>query len=322
LLIILLFQNFVIMNLKKENFMIKLKAAITGLAGLVFAMHVSADFQDVTGGFNVVTFGDFALENSDVHGAVAAGGNVSISNSFGINTMQPASTTSSAIVAGDNVFLANNGQVNGNVFAGGAISKDMNVNITGSMYGNQDPLPFTADYLTADALSKLYDDATPTNAWASQYSTLSLNGIDDINYYDIDATDLQNVWALEISDQDNYSVINVHGTSATLHYDKMNYNKGEALNTSHILFNFVDAEAVTISSVYGNILAKDAVVSGQYGEMYGCLVSDSYRGHTQFHMGDFTPPQSVPEGSTTAMISVGVLLLLAVSRKKRLFLKK
>lgn len=297
--------------------MSKLKIISGIIGGLLFSIQANASFLDVTGGFNVVTFGKFSLETTDVHGGVAAGGNVTISNSFGINTAAPISTTSSAIVSNGNVTLSNNGQVNGNVYAKKSVSVS-NVNVTGTIYANSDYVPFTADYSAADALSDVYDNTVSSSLWQLQdgNSTLSLYGTDEVNYYDVNASDLQNVWSLKIADQSKYSVINVHGSSAVLHYNKMNYGTGSLLNASNILFNFVDAAQLNISSVYGNILAKDADVTGNWGEMYGSLVADTYVGHTQFHMDTFDPPtQDVPEGTVTPMIIAG-LFFIVISNKR------
>jgi choice-of-anchor A domain-containing protein len=296
----------------------RLKVSAVVIATLTFVSQISAGFIDITGGFNVVTLGNFSLENSEISGSVASGGNVTISNGFGINNSEPLQTAAGAIVANGNVKLSNNGQVHGSIFASGSVTKDASVTVSGNINNGYSPLPFSPSYADANELSDLYVTSTPSNAWEllDGNTTLVLNGVNEFNYYNVSATELQSVWALKILDQSKYSIVNVHGNSAVLHYNKMNHQTSDLLNSSRILFNFVDASDVTIGSVYGNVLAKDAKVSGQWGHMNGVLFANSFHGAIEFGMSDFNPPNDVPESSTVAMMIIGLFCLSIVSKKR------
>ncbi|NLD93443.1 MAG: choice-of-anchor A family protein [Fibrobacter sp.] len=314
--------------------MVRIKFIAGVVTALALVAQVSASFVDVTGGFNVVTFKDFSLLGMETEGAIAAGGNVTIKNSFGVNVNQPLNTTSDAIVAGGKIVLSDNGQVHGDIYATGSISVTNGVTVTGSKYAYSSTLPFLVDYAKANELSSLYDLSASTSAWnlTNGLSTLNLNGTSDVNYYDIDATDLINVWDLSIADQSKYSIINVHGdidglgesNKAVLHYNKQNRYNNDLIKSSNILFNFVDKVSLELGSVYGNILAIDADVVGQWGHMEGSLVANSFSGSMEFGMTTFDEPpsQDVPEGSASVMMIAGALMLIVFSRKKFSFTRE
>ncbi|MGE5669853.1 MAG: choice-of-anchor A family protein [Fibrobacterota bacterium] len=313
--------------------MVRIRFIAGVVAALATVAQVSAGFVDITQGFNVVTFKDFSLLGMETEGAIAAGGNVTIKNSFGVNVNQPLNTTSDAIVAGGQIVLSNNGQVHGDIYANKSISVTNGVTVTGSQYAYSSTLPFVVDYSKADELSNLYNMSVSTSDWslANGNSTLNLNGKSDVNYYDINAIDLINVWDLSIADQSKYSIINVHGdidgsggsNKAILHYNKQDRNTNDLIKSSNILFNFIDKVDLELGSVYGNILAKDADVTGQWGHMEGSLVANSFSGSMEFGMTTFDEPsQDVPESSATVMMLAGALLLIVVSKKKLSFSRK
>lgn len=93
------------------------------IATLAFITQVSAGFVDITGGYTVLTFGDFSDGNDQIHGKLAAGGNVNIEGGFGVNMEhQDAPASINAIVAGGNVLLSGGGNVKGSIYSADTVT--------------------------------------------------------------------------------------------------------------------------------------------------------------------------------------------------------
>lgn len=328
----------------------------------IFLSQVSAGLFDITQGYNVMTFGDFSDENDQIHGKLAAGGNVSIMNSFGVNVDHQGQNIT-AIVSGGDVTLKNNGQVNGSIYATGTVDLDKawishdvtasNVieteyNVRGTInYTNNFTAPEWANTVKIDALPESPVDFAATQAAAQAFSTqlagfgsndfsissgvMSLNDVSasgDLNFFTIDASDFSQVTDLHFENIDEQYVINIDGNGGDIVLNKINeknYGTSDDFNFSNVLFNFVNTSTLKIESFYGNLLAAGTDVTADDGMMKGCFIANSFSGKYQFHEitpGNFNPPQNVPESSTVSMIAIGVLVLLYSSRKKIVLLKK
>ena len=312
------------------------------VTAIALATQVNAGFVDITGGYNVLTFGDFTSFNDQTWGSLAASGNVTIKNSYSIGT-QWANTgnyPANVLVAGGNVYLRNEmwnggGSVWGGISAGGTVKIADGYTVHGDTKQGVDVnniFDFNDAKAQIDNFSEQLAANSGTEVWRDQSNVLNFKDVadEDVIFYTVDAKDLEQVSSLYFENLDKQYVINVDGNGSDIalkHIDKFNYRTGDTLTGSNILFNIRNASSMDLGSFYGSILAVDTDVTGNYGQMYGTLVAKSFDGQYQFHQvnpGDFdppTPPPSVPESSTTTMLVAGAIFLLFLSRKNVLVRK-
>lgn len=312
------------------------------VTAIALATQANAGFVDITGGYNVLTFGDFTSYNDQTWGSLAASGNVEIKNSYSIGT-QWANTgnyPTNVLVAGGNVDLRNDmwnggGSVWGGISAGGTVTKADGYTVHGDTKQGAD-VNSIFDFDDAKAQIDIFSEQLAANfgteVLRDQSNVLNFYDVanEDVIFYTVDAKDLEQVSSLYFENLDKQYVINVDGNGSDIalkHIDKFNYRTGDTLTGSNILFNIRNASSMDLGSFYGSILAVDTDVTGNYGQMYGTLVAKSFDGQYQFHQvnpGDFdppTPPPSVPESSTTTMLVAGAIFLLFISRKNVLVRK-
>lgn len=339
------------------------------VTAIALATQASAGFVDITGGYNVLTFGDFELKNGDIEGKLAAGGDVYFSIGYDVYAdNNNGDYNLEAIVSGKNVNINASGQVNGSIYAAKDVKVD-NGTVKGNIYAENITLKdwdiYGVSYYTNSAdvgnkpsekrnnipvmvdFDQKYDAAKELSEQLADYSgtTVSKDGSnvlnfadvsgEDVIFYTVDAEDLEGVSSLYFENLNKQYVINVDGKNNDLVLNQINqnnYNKQEDFNFSNVLFNFNNANSLSIGSFYGNILATDIDVMGSNGQMNGCLVAKSFKnaddvGAFEFHSinpGDFDlppPPPSVPESSTTTMLVAGAIFLLFLSRKNVLVRK-
>jgi choice-of-anchor A domain-containing protein len=299
----------------------------------IFLSQVSGGLIDVTGGFNVLTFGDFRSWNDQTWGTLGASGNVTIDNSYSIGTQWANSGNypDNAVVAGGAVDLSGSGSVWGGISAGG------NVNVSQTVHG--DINEYRSDINTVFNFSQAKTQlegisnqfATNPNAISGfkEYSSLNLIGDNlDINYFTVDASDFEGISQIKFDIADgSKAVITVTGENVSF-VPSWGGNFGvQGLDdnkeySSNILWNFVDAKTLTVGGSYGTILALDAEVELVGGEIWGDLITGSVTGQSQIHVSHYTGDiPSVPESSSVLMIVLGICGLFIASRKK-LALKK
>jgi len=312
------------------------------VTAIALATQVNAGFVDITGGYNVLTFGDFSSYNDQTWGSLAASGNVTIKGSYTIGK-QWANTEDcpeNVLVAGGNVDLQNHnwfngGNVWGGISAGGTVNKADGYTVHGGTNQGVDVnsiFDFNDAKAQIDNFSEQLAANSGTEVWKDQSNVLRFSDVadEDVIFYTVDAKDLEQVSSLYFENLDKQYVINVDGNGSDIaltHIDKKNYNTEDTLTGSNILFNIRNASSLDLKSFYGNILAVDTDVTSSDGQMYGTLVAKSFDGKYEFHQvnpGDFnppTPPPSVPESSTTTMLVAGAIFLLFLSRKNVLVRK-
>ncbi len=308
------------------------------VTAIALATQANAGFVDITGGYNVLTFGDFTSYNDQTWGSLAASGNVKIENGYSIGT-QWANTGNypeNVLVAGGNVNLTGEwgGSVWGGISAGGTVTKTKEYAVHGATNQSAD-INSIFDFENAkkqlEAISVQISKETAIAAEIVNNNSIVFKGIEgaDINYFTVDAKDLQNnISEIKFENISNGSntVITVTGKDVSfIPVWGGNFGIKGISDTTRILWNFVDAEKLTIGGSTGTILAVNASVELVRGEIWGDLISGSVTGVSQIHVkhynGDFnppTPPPSVPESSTTTMLVAGAIFLLLLSKKNAL----
>lgn len=320
---------------------------VSGLAtaAVAFTLQAIPAQAGPLGDFNVLTFGDFSAQSSDVEGRLYAGGNVSLNNySVGY-------TLSGGMVGGDSLVVGGNlnfgyGSVNhGDVVVAGSstITSSFYWTMHNSGYSITDnvgtaglPVDFTAEYARLSALSTGLSQLAATGTAEAKWSQVFLTGTgaSDLEVFNITAAQLSGATNLDLSGVNSNAtvIINVSGTSA-------NWTGGIdndfANMRDNVIFNFYEAESLSLSNigVQGSILAVDADITTSWGVIWGQVVAGSWTGPMQVnevYYGGYIPPTvtptpvddpippvaSVPAPAATGILLLGLGAIAAMRRRK------
>lgn len=188
-------------------------------------------------------------------------------------------------------------------------------------------------YNEISALSDYYGAMEENGTKKNHCGNLTLSGNSDLNVFNLDASDFNNLYNIYIDiGDDDKAIINVTGTDISMKYVNIASTKNipqEDL-ADRLLFNFVDAQSLYIEGpFFGIALAPNADVSGKNGNWKGGLFAKSYTGQYsthQFYLYSFDfelppePPTDVPESSTVTMLIVGAFAIFF--SRKNLFVRK
>lgn len=309
--------------------MVRLAAALCALA-IGAAVPASAGALSPADQYNVFTLGNFTDSYSDVQGALAAQGVVTITG-FQVAGSFSASSTFFTLVAGGDL-MAGNGSANGRVYDGtpGGIGQSFTIAPGDLVSGGTDPIDFadagaqlrsTASSLAAMATTA-GDSCSPNYYYLS--CTATQHGLNIINIPAQYVSYFGNGHAPMITStySDATVVLNVTGASLTNGGWSIN-----GINSQQVLVNFADATSVTFNgSVPVSILAPNAAVTAPSGgAMNGTLIAGSFSsGQYQFNNYPFTgtlPNMGVasatPEPSTLVLPGAGLLLFAAAHWRNR-----
>jgi choice-of-anchor A domain-containing protein len=333
------------------------------LASGLFTMaqaHATLSFSSIASSYNVFLSGDLGSSSvaysGDSQGAMAIGGNAWL-QSYSVSASSTASGT--ALVVGGSL-TQNGGTINGNAYVAGNASFPTNyggTTVNGSLtYGGSlnsaptqagsishnasaaSPLNFSAAEATLQQTSAYL--ATSSNFSASQTGTVSVAPWTTNNYVLTGTNSSLNVFTMTTAQLASLSsgsftinapssstvVINITGSSATFGAPG---NFGFFLNgvgASHVLFNLDTATSVNISGlgVYGSILAPNAAVTFNNGQLNGSLMAASLSGsqwqggqlNSVAFTGSLPSISPVPEPETFALFGLGFAGLILKRRRK------
>jgi choice-of-anchor A domain-containing protein len=277
--------------------------------------------------YNVIVFEDFTGTNCDVEGALAAGGNITLSAYAVGAKLTAASDGENTLVAGKSIAFSNGQLYHGNAVAP-VISGDAYV-ASGSK--------ILASAIDFESLKQLYTTKSAVDAARTangsvfnQYGTMTLTGgVSGMNVFDIAGADTGSVGLFNLDIPTNaYALINVIGSSAS--FMNIGFDVGST-SASHILFNFSDATSLSLGGIgfEGSILAPHADVSFDNGHLDGQLVARSMSGTGQINevAPDFSPFASrtpfkaspataAPEPGTWMMLIAGFGSIGMVMRRR------
>jgi choice-of-anchor A domain-containing protein len=279
---------------------------------------------------------------SDSQGRVAVGGNITLS-SFSIALL--AAPAEYSVVSGGNVNFASGHVYNGGIFAGGNIQLN-NFGVDGDVTANGtitygpggvtvagdstpnaaavSPVDFASEYSYLSSTSLALAAMTPTGTTSvTPWHAITLTGTEDINIFNLDGNALSNATSLKFNiGADAIAIVNVSGSADGLGNFAISGYDGKQGN---ILYNFYDADLLTIHNiaVQGSILAPDADVIFNSGQINGTLIAGSLTGTGQSNLYLFdhdlfdhnSPVRPVPEPATIILLGAGLAGVFVVGKK-------
>lgn len=260
--------------------------------------------QRYPSGFNAFVFGDLELV-PDAEGAIAAGGNVTLTNVSVNHGKAPV-----GLVAGGSLSVQT-GTLNGYVLHGGAATLPPQVHVVG-MRRQVAPIDFEA------ARSKLTDFSNAvaqTNYEAAQLGTTTVQPWGalvfqgqhpTLNVFTVKAADLSATHSIQFEvPAGAHVIVNVTfppGSSSPhlLDIQNVGFSLGQA-TPSRMLWNLPTADVLTLRSLAfpGSLLAPLARINFDSGNIDGTLVAASLHGTVELHSVPLLPWPGIP-GSCSA----------------------
>lgn len=260
------------------------------------------------GAYNVVSLGDFSASNNSVGGAVAVAGNMSASG-YSING---AVKSGDSLVVGGNLVYSN-ASVQGAVAVGGTLTAT-GTNLTRSQATTgSTPVDFggLARQMQdlSDGLAKLTATGTTANAWGGLQFTGSNSAVEVFNLTGESLAGFS--WsALSNLKTGSTVIVNVSGKAASV--------RGgipTGLASYNVLYNFFEAKTLNIAgtSLFGSVLAPDAVLSGSNGQINGNVVAGSWNASLTLNANHYFNATEVAAYAPTAALALQPAAAAAVA---------
>lgn len=278
--------------------------------------------------YNVYVLGDMKESYTDSQGRVAVAGNATLTG-YGVGSSfsnNPSAAGTTLVVGGNLAY--NNGEIHyGSVAYGGTM--------TGSNYGipngtatHGSVLDFgaTNSYLTST--SSYLAGLTSNGATTDYYGGVHLVGSDPtLNIFTLSGAALASAWGVVIDAPAGSTVlVNVTGTTSGmqnmgLNFQDLNGDGTGLVGRQNVIYNFNQATSLTLGgvSVQGSILAPNATVNFNNGNIEGQLIAGNLIGsgeaHNYLFQGNLPAPTQIPEPSSVLLLGLagGVLVM----RRKR-----
>lgn len=289
------------------------------------------DLTTQIGNANIYTLHNFSGSNSDVEGAVVSGGSVTAS-SYAINHNNVDAYGGYAVVARNNLTMANGSIENGKAYVGGTTSL---TSVTAPPTSATSPVNF--DQLAAyyNSLSSNLSHVGATGTVSSKYSGVLVtgNGNGKVDVFNVASSMFatSSSWELAGLTAGQTLIFNVSGTNGTFNNGGISFNP---LSGYNVLFNFYEATTLDVRGVIGSVLATKATVGPNYGVINGNVVVDTWSSSVQVNANHFFQPvevtgfedpgvptsptggADVPEPASAALVLAALGMIGFVRRKR------
>ncbi|ACR13740.1 NAD+ synthase [Teredinibacter turnerae T7901] len=275
--------------------------------------------------YNLVVAGDYVHEGGSVWGKTFIGGDLNGGASEFAVQVPAAPVVDSLQVVGD----INAGHVkvkSGNLVLGGAISSSSNVELHGAGASIVHDAGLSIDSVVADlkSASQTFSGMSGVGNSASFVNgAFSYSGTSSVAFFDMSYDELfrQNTNFTFSGVQADTLIINVSGTHVNTGYGYnfpgLDLSGNSGLGASDILWNFFEAEELTISNpIVGSILAIDADVT-LMGTLDGSLAAGSLRTQRQIHDYEYPHDVSTVPLPGSSVLFGSALLAFAAARYRR-----
>lgn len=229
--------------------------------------------------YNVFVLGTHTAQNSDTQGRIAVGGAASYQN-YGLASAMPASGVNA--VFGSSINWTN-GQLNGSMVYG-TTATFSGTGIVGGTATQGSLIDFAAAGTQLQSLSQQYAALATNGTTTVQWGAITLAGTNaELNVFTVSAAALGSANGFTINaPAGSAALVNVIGASVTMQNFGFTFN---GVMRDGVLFNFADATSLSASGIgiEGSILAPQAAVTFNNGQMNGQMIAASLQGSGEFH---------------------------------------
>jgi choice-of-anchor A domain-containing protein len=249
--------------------------------------------------FNALFFGDMNAFTSDAEGRVAVGGNASL-YAYGIgDRLENSNGTRDDLIVGNDLDYTYGQVFNGNIVYGNVGNLDGVGIPNGEDRQEVDVLDFAGLHGDLAAKSALWGAEGPNGYTSLRRGNLNLRGTHaELDIFTVTPDQLAAAKSIHIIAPVGATVlINVPGDSAGIH-DLGLHLRG--VDGPHILWNFYQADELSISGVglKGSILAPEAALDFNNGQIAGTVIAGSMHGNGQFNLSESRIHIQFPEMAT------------------------
>ncbi|MFL9610566.1 choice-of-anchor A family protein [Methylobacillus sp. Pita2] len=279
----------------------------------------------VASDYNAFIFGDYRTSGNSVAGALAVGGDATLSS----NSIANGKHNEYGLVVGGDFNQVSGGSLNGNAWIGGNNGITQQYSVSGHVDTAATvgaPIDFASaqDYLASLSSGLAGVDATGTYSKPNNWTQALTGSGSAVEFFSLDASDFISAnFALNNIVSGATLIFNVAGSDVTLGWP------WQVLNGNYnVLFNFYEATSVRLenASINASILAVNATITGS-GNLYGTVVANQWDNAMTLGNGSFTVTETalfsgittaVPEPHDYALLlaGLGVIGLTAARRRK------